>query len=66
MNYSVSTKSSTDINEELPRLDAPRFFRRLYIVAVPVLCPNFSMNAFFLVTKKGDYNILKFVMYRKI
>ena len=25
MNYSVSTKKSTDISEELPRLDAPRF-----------------------------------------
>ena len=53
MNYSVSTKRSTDISA-------------LYIVTVPVLCPNFSMTAFFLVTKKGDSNILKFVMYRKI
>ena len=62
MNYSISTKRSTDINEESPWLDASRYFRRLYIVTMPFLCPNFSMTASFLVTKKGDSNILKFVI----
>ena len=60
-NYSVSTKRSTDISGESYIVTV------LFIYfTVPVLCPNFSMTAFFLVTKKGDSNILKFVMYRKI
>ena len=44
------------------RVRCASFFKRLYIVTVPVLCPNFSMTASFLVTKKGDSNILKFVI----
>ena len=37
-------------------------FRRLYIVTMPVLCPNFSMTPFFPVRRKRDYNILKVVI----
>ena len=69
----VSYEHQTGLNSALKaqqtsvlRVRCASFFKRLYIVTVPVLCPNFSMTAFFLVTKKGDSNILKFVMYRKI